>query len=98
MMASTSTAKLLFCLRCSDVLETFYETEIAFHLRISDDELKRTKALFVAKGSSTRTGTLRIGTVGSSPDTTGASRARHYMERKKQCVTAPVTASDCDES
>jgi len=97
MMASTSTAKPLFCLRCNHGLETFYETEIAFHLRISHDELKRTKGAFrrerlidadwnVANWDS------------SSPDTTGASRAPHYMERKKQCVTAPVTASDRDES
>lgn len=41
---------MLFCLRCDETLETLHETEIAFHLRISEEELESTKALFVQKG------------------------------------------------
>ena len=41
---------MLMCLRCSNSLVTLHETEIAFHLRISNDEMAETKALFISKG------------------------------------------------
>lgn len=41
---------MIMCLRCSNALVTLHETEIAFHLRITDDELAETKALFMEKG------------------------------------------------
>ena len=41
---------MIMCLRCSNSLVTLHETEIAFHLRISNEEMVETKALFVAKG------------------------------------------------
>ena len=40
---------MLMCLRCSEVLETLHETEIAFQLRLSTDELDETKKLFISK-------------------------------------------------
>ena len=40
---------MLLCLRCSEVLETLHETEIAFQLRLSTDELEETKQLFISK-------------------------------------------------
>ena len=41
---------MLFCSRCSDVLVTLRDDELAFHWRISDDELAKTKTLFMTKG------------------------------------------------
>ncbi len=41
---------MVLCMRCSDVLATLHVDELAFALRISDDELAETKALFVRKG------------------------------------------------
>ena len=41
---------MIMCMRCSNALVTLHETEIAFHLRISNDELAETKQLFVARG------------------------------------------------
>lgn len=41
---------MVMCMRCSNSLVTLHETEIAFHLRITDAELAETKALFVSKG------------------------------------------------
>lgn len=41
---------MLFCLRCSDVTVTLSDEELAFQLRISDEELAATKTLFVKKG------------------------------------------------
>jgi len=40
---------MLMCLRCSEVLETLHETEIAFQLRLSTSELDETKELFLSK-------------------------------------------------
>ena len=40
---------MLMCLRCSEVLETLHETEIAFQLRLSTGELEETKQLFISK-------------------------------------------------
>ena len=40
---------MLMCLRCSETLETLHETEIAFQLRLSTDELDETKKLFISK-------------------------------------------------
>jgi len=40
---------MLMCLRCSEVLETLHETEIAFQLRLSTEELDETKKLFISK-------------------------------------------------
>jgi hypothetical protein len=39
---------MLFCRRCKDV--TFHETHIAFHWRVSLEELAKTKALFLEMG------------------------------------------------
>jgi hypothetical protein len=40
---------MLLCLRCSETLETLHETEIAFQLRLSTEELDETKGLFISK-------------------------------------------------
>lgn len=41
---------MIMCMRCSNDLVTLHETEIAFHLRVTETELAETKALFVSKG------------------------------------------------
>jgi len=41
---------MLFCLRCSNALVTLHETEIAFALRISNEDLAETKVLFIQQG------------------------------------------------
>lgn len=41
---------MLLCLRCSNTLVTLQDDEIAFALRISDEELAETKVLFLKKG------------------------------------------------
>jgi hypothetical protein len=41
---------MLFCLRCSNALATLQDDELAFALRLSDEELAETKALFIRKG------------------------------------------------
>lgn len=41
---------MLMCLRCSNALVTLHETEIAFYLRVTEEQLQETKRLFVSKG------------------------------------------------
>ena len=41
---------MIFCLHSNETLETLHETELAFALRITDDELAETKVLFLDKG------------------------------------------------
>ncbi len=41
---------MLFCFRCSNVLATLHDDELAFALRISESDLAETKALFERKG------------------------------------------------
>ncbi|WP_248322008.1 hypothetical protein [Caballeronia sp. Sq4a] len=41
---------MLMCLRCSNVLATLQDDELAFALRIDEAELAQTKALFMRKG------------------------------------------------
>lgn len=41
---------MLMCMRCSNDIVTLHETEIAFHMRITDVELAETKQLFINKG------------------------------------------------
>jgi hypothetical protein len=41
---------MLFCLRCSNTLVTLQDDELAFALRIKDEELAETKLLFLRKG------------------------------------------------
>jgi hypothetical protein len=41
---------MLFCAECCDMLCSADEPTLAFYLRISEDELAETKALFIAKG------------------------------------------------
>ena len=40
---------MLFCAQCSEMLETMDDSELAFFLRISGDELEATKKAFLAK-------------------------------------------------
>ena len=40
---------MVMCLQCSNDLVTLHETEIAFHLRVTETELAETKALFITK-------------------------------------------------
>ena len=41
---------MLMCMRCSNELVTLQDEEVAFHLRISNDEWVNTKRLFIEKG------------------------------------------------
>lgn len=79
---------MLFCLQCSNGIETFHETEretsIAFALRISDDELSQTKALFLRKGFINSDWTLCNWSKRQYVSDSSTARVRKHREKIKQ--------------
>lgn len=89
---------MLFCLRCSDVTVTLSDEELAFQLRISDEDLASTKALFLKKGFIDDTWEItnwdkRQFASDSSAERTAAYRARKKAE-KNQRETSQKRHSD----
>lgn len=91
---------MLLCLRCSNDGVTLHETEIAFQLRISNEEWATTKALFLSKGlideECMPTSWDRRQFVS---DSSKARVAAHRAKKKQACnvtVTPPDTDTDTD--
>lgn len=91
---------MLLCLRCSNDGVTLHETEIAFQLRISNEEWATTKALFLSKGlideECMPTSWDRRQFVS---DSSRARVAAHRAKKKQACnvtVTPPDTDTDTD--
>ena len=74
---------MLFCLRCCDVTVTLSDEELAFQLRISDEELEETKALFIKKGFINDEWDLVNWDRRQFSSDSSAERTREYRERKK---------------
>ena len=92
---------MLLCLRCSNDDVTLHETEIAFQLRISDEEWARSKALFISKGLIDDTckpvaWDARQFVSDSSRARVAAHRAKKKQERNVT-VTPPDTDTDTDK-
>jgi len=97
MMSEAMQRRLLmvFCMRCSDVTVTLSDDEIAFHMRITPEELAETKALFVRKGFIDQSWNALNWEKRQSPSDSSAARTRTYRERKREKgVTSHVT--ECD--
>jgi hypothetical protein len=75
---------MLFCMRCSDVTVTLSDDEIAFALRISDEELATTKALFMRKGFISDDWSIANWDKRQFSSDSSAERTRAYRERQKQ--------------
>lgn len=76
---------MIMCLRCSNALVTLHETEIAFHLRVTDAELAETKALFIEKGFIDDDWNLLNWEKRQFKSDSSAERvARHRAKKKKQ--------------
>lgn len=92
---------MLLCLRCSNDGVTLHETEIAFQLRISNEEWATTKALFLSKGlideECMPTSWDRRQFVS---DSSRARVAAHRAKKKQACnvtVTPPDTDTDTEQ-
>lgn len=79
---------MLFCLQCSNGLETFHETEretsIAFALRISEADLAETKELFLRKGFINSDWTLCNWDRRQYASDSSTARVRRHREKAKQ--------------
>lgn len=80
---------MLFCSRCRG--ETLHETERAFHWRISEDELAKTKALFTEKGFIEGDWELVNWNRRQFLSDSSTDRVRRYRQGKKQDETLHVT-------
>lgn len=91
---------MLLCLKCSNADVTLHETEIAFQLRISNEELRKTQSVLMSK---------KLINEDYSPtawdkrqylsDSSAARVARHREKKKLGCnvtVTPPDTDTDTD--
>ena len=77
---------MLFCLRCCNGDVTLHETEIAFQLRISDEEWMQTKAVFEAKGFiDSNNNILNWEKRQFASDSSTARVLKHRKNRKQQC-------------
>ena len=79
---------MLFCLECSNGIETFHVTEratsIAFALRVSEAVLAETKVVFLAKGFINDDWTLRNWSARQYRSDSSTARVRAHRDKKKQ--------------
>lgn len=92
---------MLLCLRCSNDDVTLHETEIAFQLRISNEEWATSKALFLSKGLIDEDcRPLAWDRRQFVSDSSAARVAAHRAKKKQACnvtVTPPDTDTDTEE-
>jgi hypothetical protein len=82
---------MLMCLRCSEVLETLHETEIAFQLRLSTGELDETKQLFISKNFIDKHWNLLNWDKRQFVSDSSTMRVRKHRDNKKQPSNADET-------
>jgi hypothetical protein len=82
---------MLFCMRCSNTLVTLQEDEIAFALRIDDEELAATKALFIRKGFINDAWEINNWEKRQFSSDSSAERVARHREKKKSDCNADVT-------
>lgn len=79
---------MLFCLECSNGIETFHvterETSIAFALRVTEETLAETKAVFFAKGFINDDWTLANWEKRQYVSDSSTARVRAHRDKKKK--------------
>ena len=96
---------MLFCLRSGNVLATLHETEIAFSLRITEQELAETKMLFLQKGFVNDNWEIQNWDKRQYVSDSSTARSKKHREKKKesmqrQCnvaATPPDTDTDTEQ-
>ena len=91
---------MLLCLRCSNDDVTLHETEIAFQLRISNEEWATSKATFMSKGLiDDECKPVAWDRRQFVSDSSKSRVAAHRAKKKQECnvtVTPPETEADTD--
>ena len=85
---------MLLCLRCSEVLETLHETEIAFQLRLSAEELDETKQLFISKKFIDKQWNLLNWDKRQFVSDSSTMRVARHREKKKQVSNSDETLQE----
>lgn len=85
---------MLLCLRCSDVLATLQDDELQCAMRISNEELAETKALFMRKGFIDDAWNLLNWDKRQFNSDSSTERSRRHREAKK--ATENVIATSCN--
>lgn len=96
---------MLLCMRCSNDHVTLQDNEVAFQLRITEDEWAQTKARFLAKRLIDEDNLPAAWDKRQFTSDSSAERVRKHRERKKQeakhqrnvTVTPPDTDTDTDK-
>lgn len=84
---------MLLCLRCSNTLVTLQDEEIAFALRISEQDLAETKAIFVRKNFIDETWEIRQWDERQFVSDSSALRVKRHREKKKEEAEKAVADS-----
>jgi hypothetical protein len=85
---------MVMCLRCSTSLVTLQETEIAFHLRVTDEQLAETKALFVSKNFIDNEWNVLNWDKRQFASDSSAARVSKHRAKKKEISNADVTLQE----
>ena len=83
---------MLLCLRCSNDIATLHEDELAVALRVSEEDLAETKALFVRKGFIDEAWNLLNWDKRQFTSDSSTERSRKHREAKRQEAKATATA------
>lgn len=84
---------MLLCLRCSNTLVTLQDDEIAFALRISNDELAETKTLFLRKGFVDEAWEIANWDKRQFVSDSSAARVAKHREKKKAEAEQPCNVT-----
>lgn len=87
---------MLLCLRCSNDGVTLHETEIAFQMRITDEQWQATKALFLSKGLITEDCQPTAWDKRQFVSDSSKARVAAHRAKKKQQRNVTVTPPDTD--
>lgn len=85
---------MLLCLRCSNGDETLHDSQIAFHLRISEQDWETTKKRFIDLKLIDSCNKITNWEKRQYLSDSSTARVREYRERKKQECNVSVTASN----
>ena len=87
---------MLLCIRCSNDNETFHDDEVAFQLRISNDEWERTKAVLQQKNMIDHSNKPIHWDRRQFVSDSSAARVRKHREAVKRECNVTVTTPDTD--
>ena len=87
---------MLLCIRCCNGSETLHDQEVAFQLRISNEEWAVTKGVLVAKNMIDETNNPVAWAKRQYESDSSTARVQKHRDKKKQACNVSVTPPDTD--